>query len=440
MKNIAFISLGCAKNLVNTEQMMTLCREAGHHVSGDPQCAVVAVINTCGFIDSAKSEAIDHILELVSLKREGQLEKIIVAGCLSQRYRKEIFSDLPEVDGLLGTGSYTAVVEAIDMVLANQRADFFHDIHHTDEEIPRTLTTPNHFAYLKIAEGCSNGCGFCIIPKLRGKYRSRTLEAVVGEAKLLASQGTKELILIAQDTARYGLDLKKPSSLVALLEELVKLDFHWIRLHYLYPEAVTDALIDLVAKEEKILPYFDIPMQHASDSVLKAMRRHSSKGELEALLGKIRRKIPQAVIRTSLICGLPTESEEDFQILCQFLQEQKIERAGVFQYSREEGTLAENMEPQVEESVASHRVELVVDLQSRIMDDYYESLLGQTLEVLCEGFDLEAGCFAGRTFADSPEVDGRVLFTASGDILPGEFVQVKLLSTDAGELLGEIDE
>ncbi len=440
MTTIAFISLGCAKNLVNTEQMMALCQEADYHVSADPQCADVAVINTCGFIDSAKSEAIDHILQLVALKKEGQLGKIIVAGCLSQRYRQEIFSDLPEVDGLLGTGSYTAVVEAIRTVMANQRADFFHDIHYTDEEGERVLSTPAHYAFLKIAEGCSNGCAFCIIPKLRGKYRSRSQDAILREAKLLARQGTKELILIAQDTTRYGQELNPPTSLANLLRELVKLDFHWIRLHYLYPEAITDELIEVIAQEEKILSYLDIPIQHASDKILKSMRRHSTRADLEVLFDKLRTKIPGVVIRTSLICGLPGETEEDFEEFCDFLHEQKIQRAGVFQYSREEGTLADKMEDQVDESVAAHRVELVVDLQSRIMDVFYESLLGETLEVLCEGFDLEAGCYVGRSYADSPEIDGRILFTAAGEVPPGAFVSVRLTATEDGDLLGEIDE
>ncbi len=440
MKNIAFVSLGCAKNLVNTEQMMALCKEAGYHVSGDPQTADVAIINTCGFIDSAKSEAIDHILELIALKKEGQLGKIIVAGCLSQRYRKEIFADLPEVDGIIGTGSYTAVVDAIQIVLSHQKADIFHDIHHTDEEGERILTTPSYSAFLKIAEGCNHRCAFCIIPTLRGKYRSRSVESLVADAEKLQAQGTKELIIIAQDTTRYGHDLKNPSTLAKLLTELAKIDFHWIRLHYLYPEAITDELIEVIATEDKILPYFDIPIQHASNKILKSMARQSTKEELTALFAKIRNRIPQAVLRTSLICGLPGETEEDFEELCDFLQEQKIQRAGVFQYSREEGTKAAQMEDQVDEHTAAHRVELVVDLQSRIMDEYYESLLGETVEVLCEGFDPTAGCYAGRSYADSTDIDGRILFTAGGTVMTGDFVQVQLTSTEDGELYGEIQE
>ncbi|MFI3253194.1 MAG: 30S ribosomal protein S12 methylthiotransferase RimO [Eubacteriales bacterium] len=440
MKKIAFLSLGCAKNLVNTEQMMSLCAEAGYDVTSDPLCADVAIINTCGFIDSAKSEAIDHILDLVSLKNEGQLGKIIVAGCLSQRYRDEIFSDIPEVDGLIGTGSYTAVVDAIRLVLSHQKADIFHDIHHTDEEGDRILSTPSYSAYLKIAEGCNHSCAFCIIPKLRGKYRSRSLESLIKDATKLAQQGTKELIVIAQDTTRYGLDLKPASSLAQLLTELVKLDFHWIRLHYLYPEALTDELIDVIASQKKILPYLDIPIQHANNELLASMKRNSTKEGIIALFDKLRAKIPNLVLRTSLICGLPGESKEAFEELCDFLWDQKIQRAGVFAYSREEGTLAAEMEDQVDDHVAAHRVELLVDLQSRIMDEFYDSLLGQTMEVLCEGFDEGAGCYVGRSYADSPDIDGRVLFTASGTIPSGTFVNVLLTETSEGDLLGEIAE
>lgn len=439
-KIIAFLSLGCAKNLVNTEQMMKLCTQAGYQVTGDPQCADVAIINTCGFIDSAKSEAIDHILDLVSLKKEGQLGKIIVAGCLSQRYRQEIFSDLPEVDGLLGTGSYTAVVDAIQLVLSHQKADLFHDIDHTDEEGERILSTPAYSAYLKIAEGCNHRCAFCIIPTLRGKYRSRTLSSLVKEAETLAELGTKELIIIAQDTTRYGLDLKPPASLASLLTELVKLDFRWIRLHYLYPEALDDQLIELIATEEKILPYLDIPIQHASNELLSKMRRNNTKEELEALFHKLRSRIPNLVLRTSLICGLPGETQEHFEELSQFLLEQKIQRAGVFQYSQEEGTEAAAMKNQIPHDIAAHRVELLVDLQSRIMDDFYDSLLGETLEVLCEGFDALSDKFVGRTYADSPDIDGRVLFSATRELVAGDFVPVLLTHVQDGDLYGEMQE
>ena len=281
---VAFVSLGCAKNLVNTEQMMALCRKAGHTVTGEPEGADVAVLNTCGFIESAKSEAIDNILELAQLKDQGKLKKLLVTGCLTQRYPDDIRAELPEVDGMLGTGSYTDVVTAVEELMVGEQAEHFGDIHRTYEDGERIVTTPSYTAYLKIAEGCSNGCAFCIIPKLRARYRSRSLEALVAEAKGLADSGVKELIVIAQDITRYGLDFQDGTTLSTLLDELCKLPFHWIRLHYLYPEAVTDELIRTIARQPKILHYLDIPMQHCSDSILKAMRRRNTKQDLVELL------------------------------------------------------------------------------------------------------------------------------------------------------------
>ena len=437
---VAFISLGCAKNLVNTEQMMALCRKAGYTVTGDPEGADVAVLNTCGFIESAKSEAIDNILELAELKKSGKLKKLLVAGCLSQRYPEGIRDELPEVDGMLGTGSYTSVVSAVEELLAGERPEYFSDIHRTYEDGERLVTTPPYTAYLKIAEGCSNGCAFCIIPKLRGKYRSRSLEALLAEAETLAASGVKELIVIAQDITRYGLDLQPKASLAQLVKALCKLDFHWIRLHYLYPEAVTDELIQVIASEPKVLHYLDIPIQHCNDEILARMRRRNTKAELTALLNRLRGAMPDVVIRTSLICGLPGEGEAEFEELCQFLREQKLQRVGVFQFSPEEGTLAAAMENQVEPETAKRRVELVVDLQSRIMDEYNEERLGTVMEVLCEGFDHAEGCYTGRTYADSVDIDGRVLFTAGGLVPAGEFVRVRITGVSDGDLTGEIEE
>ncbi len=437
---VAFQSLGCAKNLVNTEQMMALCRDAGFTVTGEADGADVAVLNTCGFIESAKSEAIDAILELAALKNAGKLKKLLVAGCLSQRYRDDIRAELPEVDGLLGTGSYTGVVSAVERLMAGERPEQFGDIHRTYEDGERWVTTPPWTAYLKIAEGCSNGCAFCVIPRLRGKYRSRSMEALLAEAEGLERRGVKELIVIAQDITRYGLDLGDGTTLAKLLTELCKLDFHWIRLHYLYPEAVTDELIEVVAREKKIVHYLDIPIQHANDGILKAMRRRNTKAEIEILFARLRAAMPDVVIRTSLICGLPGEGEAEFEELCQFLREQKIQRAGVFQFSPEEGTLAAAMDNQVDPDIAGRRVELVVDLQSRIMDEYNEQRLGTCMEVLCEGFDGEAGCYAGRTYADSVDIDGRVLFTAAGLVPAGEFVWVRITGVSDGELTGEIED
>ena len=437
---IAFVSLGCAKNLVNTEQMMALCRKAGHIVTGEPEGADVAVLNTCGFIESAKSEAIENILELAQLKQAGKLKKLLVAGCLTQRYPDDIRKELPEVDGMLGTGSYTDVVTAVEELMAGERPEHFERIDRAYDDGERMVTTPPYTAYLKIAEGCSNGCAFCIIPKLRGRYRSRTMDHLLEEAKSLADSGVKELIVIAQDITRYGTDLADGTTLAGLLKELCKLPFHWIRLHYLYPAAITDELVEVIAKEKKIVHYLDIPIQHCNDGILKAMRRRNTKAELEDLFARLRKAISDVVIRTSLICGLPGEGEEEFEELCAFLKEQKLQRAGVFQFSPEEGTLAEKMENQVDPEVAQRRVELVVDLQSRIMDEYNEERLGTVMEVLCEGFDSQAGCFVGRTYADSVEIDGHVYFTAAGLVPAGEFVPVRITGVSDGDLTGEIEE
>ena len=437
---VAFISLGCAKNLVNTEQMMALTRDAGYELVSDPEGADVAVLNTCGFIDSAKSEAIQNILELAALKDAGKLGKLLVAGCLSQRYQSELEQEMPEVDGVLGTGSYTDIVSALEEVTAGGHPRRFGDIDHTEEDGARVVSTPPYTAYLKIAEGCDNRCSYCIIPYLRGRYRSRSMESLLAEAKALADRGVQELIVIAQDITRYGTDLYGRRRLGDLLTELCRLPFHWVRLHYLYPDEVDDDLIDVLAREHKILRYIDIPLQHINDGILKAMNRRSTKAEIIALLNKLRQRLPGLVLRTSLICGLPGEGEAEFEELCQFLQDAGIERAGIFQFSPEEGTPAAVMEHQVEPEVAARRVELLVELQSRVMDAYNESRLGETLEVLCEGFDPDMGCYAGRSYADSPDVDGRVFFTAAGLVPAGTFVNVRITGTSDGDLTGEIEE
>ncbi|MPM00554.1 Ribosomal protein S12 methylthiotransferase RimO [bioreactor metagenome] len=434
---VAFISLGCAKNLVNTEQMMALCQAAGHTVTGEPDGADVAVVNTCGFIDSAKSEAINTILELAPLKEAGRLGRLLVAGCLSQRYREEILTELPEVDGLLGTGSYTDIVAALERTMAGERPVLMGDIHHTVEDSPRLVSTPVYTAYLKIAEGCDNRCSYCVIPSLRGAYRSRSEESLLQEAKVLADRGVKELIVIAQDITRYGTDLYKERRLAPLLKELCKLDFHWIRLHYLYPDEVDDDLVDVIAGEPKILHYLDIPIQHIDDGILKAMNRRGTGSEIKALLGKLKARIPDLVLRTSLICGLPGEGEAEFEALCDFLRETDIQRAGIFPFSPEEGTLAATMANQVDPDTARRRAELLIDLQSRVMDAWNESLLGTWLEVLCEGFDRESGLFIGRSYADSPDVDGHVYFTAAEEVLPGQFVRVLVTGASDGDLTGE---
>ncbi len=436
---VSFISLGCAKNLVNTEQMMALCRDAGHTLLEEPAGADVVVINPCGFIDSAKEEAIDTILAAAQLKAEGQVRKILVTGCLTQRYQQEILTELPEVDGIMGTGSYGEIVAALEELMGGGHPCRFASIHGRIDEFDRVLTTPKHYAYLRIAEGCDNHCAYCVIPSLRGRYRSRRMEDVLAEAKKLADAGVRECIVIAQDITRYGIDLYGERKLAALLRELCKLDFHWIRLHYLYPDEFTDELIDTIADEEKVLPYLDIPIQHCNDKVLKAMNRRGDKAELLALFRKLRARIPGLVLRTSLIAGLPYEDEAAFEELCEFLQEVRIERAGVFPYSPEEGTPAAKME-RVDTDEAERRADLIVDVQSRIMDDFNDSRMGGVTEVLCDGFDNQAMMFVGRSYAESPDIDGRIYFTADHEVEAGQFVPVRITGAMDGELTGELAE
>ena len=437
---VSFISLGCDKNRVNTEQMMALCVDAGMTLQGDPEGSDVVVINTCGFIDSAKSEAIENILQMGALKEAGLVGRILVTGCLSQRYSEEIMSELPEVDGIMGTANYGQIVEAVNEVMQGKPCRHFADINGAVEELPRILTTPVHYAYLRIAEGCSNRCAYCVIPSLRGKYRSRPMEEVLAEAKALADEGVKECIVIAQDITRYGVDLYKERKLPELLRELCKLDFHWIRLHYLYPDTVSDELLDTIAHEEKICKYIDMPIQHCNDTVLKAMNRRETKDGLRALYKKMREKIPGLVLRTSLITGLPYEDEVAFDELCDFLREVQIPRAGAFPYSPEEGTPAAAMPNRVDTAEAQHRAELVAEVQSRVMDAFNESRLGDVTEVLCDGFDEQSMLFVGRSYAESPDIDGRIYFSAEREVRAGEFVPVRLTGTMDGEPVGELYE
>ncbi len=433
---IHFISLGCEKNVVNCEQMMALCRDAGYELREDPVGCDVAVVNTCGFLSSANEEAIEHILRMAELKKAGQLKKILVTGCMTERYQGEVLAELPEVDGILGTGSYKDIVSAVETVMAGGHPSLFGDISAPVDELDRVITTPAHYAYLRIAEGCDNWCAFCIIPKLRGKYRSRPMDKVLAEARSLAERGVQELLVIAQDITRYGTDWDGQHHLADLLEELVKLPFHWIRLHYLYPDQMDDRLIDVIAREPKIVKYLDIPLQHCNDGILRRMNRRGDKAYVEALLAKLKERIPGLVIRTSLITGLPGEGEAEFEELCQFLWDQRMLRAGVFPYSPEEGTPAAKME-RVDTEEAVRRAELVVDIQSRIMDEWNEAMQGEVLEILCDGWDSQAMCYAGRSYAESPEVDGKIYFTAEKEIPAGAFVPVRITGVMDGELTGE---
>ena len=432
---VCFISLGCAKNQVNCEQMMALTVGAGHVIQADPEGADVVVVNTCGFLASACAEAIDNILEMAELKRAGQVQKILVTGCMAQRYQAEVLKELPEVDGLLGTGSYDRIADAIAEVMSKgTRPCHMGDIHAARQGGERILSTPPWYAWLRIAEGCDNRCAYCVIPSIRGRYRSRPMAELLEEASELSDAGVKELIVIAQDITRYGVDLTGKRQLAGLLRELCAFDFHWIRLHYLYPSDITDELIDVIAREEKILPYLDIPIQHCNDGILKAMRRRDTKASLTAVLRKLRDRIPGLVLRTSIITGLPGEDEAAFEELCDFLREVKIERAGVFPYSPEEGTPAASMaRPDADE--ARRRAELAVDVQSDIIDAYNEAALGATREVLCEGFDGQR--YYGRSYAESPDIDGRIWFTSEREITPGTFVRVRLTATMDGELVAE---
>lgn len=435
--NVSFVSLGCDKNRVNTEQMMALCLQAGITVQEDCPGSDVVVINTCGFIDSAKSEAIDTILSAAQLKEEGQIGKILVTGCLSQRYQADILEELPEIDGIMGTGCFGDIVPALEQVMEGRECRHFADVNGPVEELPRVLSTPRHYAYLRIAEGCSNRCAYCVIPSLRGNYRSRRMEDILQEAQALADDGVQECIVIAQDITRYGMDLYGDRKLPQLLRELCRLPFHWVRLHYLYPDNLSDELIDTIAGEEKICNYLDIPIQHCNDTILKAMNRRDTKADLLALLKKLREKVPGLVLRTSLIAGLPYEDDAAFEELCDFLREVRIERAGVFPFSPEEGTKAALME-HVDMEEAQRRAELAVDVQSDIIDAYNDSILGEEREVLCEGYDSQAQMFYGRSYAESPDIDGRIWFTTDSEIAPGSFVNVRLTGTMDGETTGEL--
>ena len=441
MANIGFISLGCAKNQVDCERMMYRVQEAGHTVKADIVGSDVVVINTCGFIDSAKTEAIDFILQTAALKAEGLVGKILVTGCLSQRYQDEILQEMPEVDGVLGTGSYTEVVPAIEALLEDNTVSEFGSIDAPEQETGRILTTPEHYAYIKIAEGCDNRCSYCIIPYLRGKFRSRQMDDVLYEARLLAAGGVKELIVVAQDTSRYGTDLPGHKRLLPeLLRQLCQIDgFHWIRVHYVYPDEIDDEFIDVMAAEPKIVKYLDIPIQHCNSKILKLMNRRGDKAFLEELFAKLRARIPGLVLRTSVITGLPGEGEEEFAELCEFLKEQRLERVGAFPFSPEEGTPAAEMDfPDA--SVAQSRAEMVETIQSAIMDDYSEAMIGTTLEVLVDGYDEEQEQYFGRTFADSPDIDGRVWIASSEALSEGSFVQVVIDGLVEGDLSGYVVE
>ena len=432
---IGMISLGCAKNLVNSEQMLYLLKQEGYTVTGDTQTADVVVLNTCGFIESAKTEAIDMILELGELKSTGAIKKLVVAGCLAERYKNEILAELPEVDAVVGVGSFLEIVKAVKAVLANERTSLFGDINRPEPETKRIITTSPAWAYLKIAEGCDNRCSYCVIPDIRGSFRSRSLENIVEEARALAAEGIKELIVVAQDITRYGLDLYGERKLAELIEKLCGIDeITWIRLHYMYPDEIDDRLIDTIAKNDKVLKYLDIPIQHISDTVLKAMNRRGTSREIKELIKKLRARVTGVVIRTSLITGHPGEDEAEFLELCDFLKEYRLERAGVFPYSPEEGTVSAGL-PRVSSEMAAERAEYIAAIQAGVMDEYNDSRVDSEALVLVEG--IEGDLYYGRSYAESPDVDGYV-YIAGEDIPLFDFVRVKITDILDGQPIGTV--
>ena len=434
-KTFALISLGCAKNLVNSEQMLYLLDEAGYTLTPDPEGADLAIVNTCGFIDAAKSEAIDNILEMAELKKAGKLGGLIVCGCLSERYQDSILKELPEIDAVLGVGSFGDIVKAADAVLAGRQASFFGDRNAPVEEIPRVVSTGPSWAYLRIAEGCNNFCAFCAIPYIRGRYRSRSLPNVVAEAKDLAAHGVKELIVIAQDITRYGTDLYGRRCLAELCRELAKIEgIQWIRLHYLYPDQFDDELINEIASNDKVVKYLDIPIQHINNEILRRMNRKGTGDEIRTLFKTLRERIPGLVLRTSLIAGLPGEGDAEFEELCQFLREARIERVGVFPFSPEEGTPAAKMD-HVDVEEAQRRADLILQLQAPIMDDFCQSFVGKIIPVLVTDYDEEEQLWIGRSYADSPDIDGEVRFDAA--CREGDMIQVRITAAEDGILYGE---
>lgn len=439
---VGMVSLGCEKNRVDAEMLLHSLRERGFTLVEDVADADVAIVNTCGFIESAKQESIEEIIELGKLKDEGKIKKIIATGCLAQRYKEEISQNLPEVDAVVGIGANENIADIVEQVLADEKVETFPDKLLLPLDGKRIQSTPQYYAYIKIAEGCSNCCTYCAIPMIRGKFRSRKMENIISEATELANNGVKELIVIAQDTTKYGTDLYGEPSLAKLLKELCKIDgFKWIRVLYCYPENLTDELIDTIATEEKIVKYIDLPLQHCTQSVLERMNRKGSIEELKEKINKLRAKVPNITIRTTFITGFPGETEEDFNALAEFAKEMKFQRLGCFAYSQEENTKAATFPDQIDEEIKQKRADIIMEQQQLIMDEYCNQLLGQTVEVLCEGFDRYAECFFGRTQGDCPEVDGVVFFSAP-DRRPqaGEFVKVKIDDYLGCDPIGEMIE
>ncbi len=438
---VGMVSLGCAKNQVDGEVLMASLKNAGFETVDDAAMADIAIVNTCGFIESAKKESIEEILELAQLKKEGKIKKLVVTGCLGERYQQEMHKELPELDAVIGIGANGEIAELLTKMMEE---DSFVESFPEKSKMPlcgeRELTTPSYFAYVKIAEGCDNRCTYCAIPLIRGGYRSRTMESIEEECKALVENGARELILIAQDTSRYGIDLYGEYSLAKLMERLCKIEkLHWLRVLYCYPDSITDELLDVMAREEKIVKYMDLPLQHASGPVLKAMNRRGDRESLTALMKKIRERVPGVVLRTTIIAGFPGETEEDFTQVAEFLKDVRFERMGCFAYSQEEDTPAAELPDQIDEDVKEHRAEILMGDQMDIMDAQGQELIGQTLEVLVEGFDRYAECWFGRSYRDAPDIDGKVFFTTDGKRpMLGSFVQVEITDCMDADLTGEL--
>ncbi|MDR1116929.1 MAG: 30S ribosomal protein S12 methylthiotransferase RimO [Oscillospiraceae bacterium] len=443
-KTVGLVSLGCDKNLINSEQMLWKLMDAGYEVLEVAELAEIVIINTCAFIEAAKTEAIENILEIAAAKKVnridgvgGNVEKIIVCGCLSERYREEIIKEIPEIDALVGTGSFDEIVRVVDEVAEGKNPCVFGDINAQPEEGARFLTGQEHTAHIKIAEGCDNRCAYCVIPSLRGRYRSRRLESIVEEAKDLAENGVRELILVAQDVTNYGFDLYGRQALPELLDELCAIEkVRWVRLHYLYPERLTDEIIAAIKRNDKALRYLDIPIQHINDGILKRMNRRSTSDSVKKLINKLRGELEGVRIRTSIIAGLPGEGEAEFTELCEFLKEYKLERAGFFAFSPEEGAPAAEMEDIPDGEVTARRVEILYGIQQRVMDEYNETCVGAVFDVICEGYDNIIEYYFGRTYADAPDIDGKVFFKSAEPVRTGEICEVFIEGTLDGDLLG----
>lgn len=434
------ISLGCDKNLVDTEMMLGLLNRDGYQFTDDEYDADIIVINTCCFINDAKEESVNTILEMAELKKEGKCKALIVTGCMAQRYKQEILDEIPEVDGILGTSTYDEISNVLKKILEGQKESCFHDLNALPEvDVNRVVTTGGYYAFLKIAEGCDKHCTYCIIPSLRGSYRSVPMERLVKEAEYLASQGVKELILVAQETTLYGVDLYGKKSLPELLKKLCAVSgIQWIRIQYCYPEEITQELIDTIKSEEKICHYLDIPIQHASDSILKRMGRRTNQQQLRDMIGTLREQIPDIALRTTLISGFPGETEEDHEILMEFVDEMEFERLGVFAYSQEEDTPAASFPDQVEQEVKEDRRDEIMELQQEIAFEKSEAMIGRTLEVMIEGKVADENAYVGRTYMDAPNVDGLIFINTDIDLMSGDFVRVKVTGALEYDLIGEM--